>query len=127
MFVLKKKLLIKLDRFGIEFAPEVVLADGSVQNLAWRICNAKKVLVSDITPVWHRNDTDPSMQAPYSMTPSRGRSTPAEMKAWCQTRRVKDEHTKQKEVIRGKLEVVLLEKRGGGHTSKVRKKTGLWT
>lgn len=48
--------------FGIEFAPEVVLADGSVQNLAWRICNAKKVL------------------APYSMTPSRGRSTPAEMK-----------------------------------------------
>ncbi|KAG9995152.1 phosphatidylethanolamine N-methyltransferase, partial [Aureobasidium melanogenum] len=49
--------------FGIEFAPEVVLADGSVQNLAWRICNAKKVL------------------APYSMTPSRGRSTPAEMKA----------------------------------------------
>jgi hypothetical protein len=50
MFVLKKKLLIKLDRFGIEFAPEVVLADGSVQNLAWRICNAKKVLVSDITP-----------------------------------------------------------------------------
>lgn len=33
-------------RFGIEFAPEVVLADGSVKNLAWRVCNAKKVLVS---------------------------------------------------------------------------------
>ncbi|KAH7130120.1 phospholipid methyltransferase-domain-containing protein [Dendryphion nanum] len=32
--------------FGIEFAPEVVQADGNVQNLAWRICNAKKVLVS---------------------------------------------------------------------------------
>lgn len=32
-------------RFGIEFAPEVVQADGTVRNLAWRICNAKKVLV----------------------------------------------------------------------------------
>ncbi|KAG9378388.1 Phosphatidylethanolamine N-methyltransferase [Pyrenophora tritici-repentis] len=32
--------------FGIEFAPEVVQADGTVRNLAWRICNAKKVLVS---------------------------------------------------------------------------------
>ena len=31
--------------FGIEFAPEVVLADGCVKNLAWRIYNAKKVLV----------------------------------------------------------------------------------
>lgn len=30
--------------FGIEFAPEVVRADGNVRNLAWRICNAKKVL-----------------------------------------------------------------------------------
>lgn len=43
-----KELLTKRNRFGIEFAPEVVLADGSVQNLAWRICNAKKVLVSEI-------------------------------------------------------------------------------
>jgi phosphatidylethanolamine N-methyltransferase len=34
------------ERFGIEFAPEVVQADGNVRNLAWRICNAKKVLVS---------------------------------------------------------------------------------
>lgn len=33
-------------RFGIEFAPEVVLADGNVRNLSWRVCNAKKVLVS---------------------------------------------------------------------------------
>lgn len=32
--------------FGIEFAPGVVLADGNVKNLAWRICNAKQVLVS---------------------------------------------------------------------------------
>ncbi len=32
--------------FGIEFAPAVVLADGSVKKLAWRICNAKQVLVS---------------------------------------------------------------------------------
>jgi phosphatidylethanolamine N-methyltransferase len=31
--------------FGIEFAPDVVLADGNVRNLAWRICNAKQVLV----------------------------------------------------------------------------------
>jgi hypothetical protein len=38
-------LLIAL-RFGIEFAPEVVQADGNVRNLAWRICNAKKILVS---------------------------------------------------------------------------------
>lgn len=34
--------------FGIEFAPGVVQADGNVKNLAWRICNAKKVLVSNI-------------------------------------------------------------------------------
>ena len=32
--------------FGIEFAPAVVPADGSVKKLAWRICNAKQVLVS---------------------------------------------------------------------------------
>ncbi|GAM88569.1 hypothetical protein ANO11243_066030 [Dothideomycetidae sp. 11243] len=45
--------------FGIEFAPEVVLADGSVKNLAWRISNAKRVL------------------QPYSMSPAKGRSSPA--------------------------------------------------
>ncbi|KAI9798213.1 MAG: phosphatidylethanolamine N-methyltransferase [Sarcosagium campestre] len=44
--------------FGIEFAPEVVQADGNVKNLAWRICNAKKVL------------------APYSMSSSKGTNTP---------------------------------------------------
>lgn len=44
--------------FGIEFAPEVVKADGCVRNLAWRICNAKKVL------------------APYAMSKSKGTSTP---------------------------------------------------
>ena len=38
--------LLTTFRFGIEFAPEVVQADGTVRNLAWRICNAKKVLVS---------------------------------------------------------------------------------
>jgi phosphatidylethanolamine N-methyltransferase len=32
--------------FGVEFAPGVVLADGNVKNLAWRIYNAKQVLVS---------------------------------------------------------------------------------
>ena len=31
--------------FGIDFAPEVVQADGTVKSLAWRVCNAKKVLV----------------------------------------------------------------------------------
>ena len=36
--------------FGIDFAPAVVPADGTVKNLAWRICNAKKVLVSGPTP-----------------------------------------------------------------------------
>ena len=32
--------------YGIEFAPGVVPADGNVRKLAWRICNAKEVLVS---------------------------------------------------------------------------------
>ncbi|CAM1511483.1 Fc.00g089960.m01.CDS01 [Cosmosporella sp. VM-42] len=45
--------------FGIEFAPAVVTADGNVRKLAWRICNAKEVL------------------APYSMSGSRGTTTPA--------------------------------------------------
>lgn len=45
--------------FGIEFAPEVVQADGTVSRLAWRILNAKKVL------------------APYSMSSAtHGRNTP---------------------------------------------------
>ncbi|KAF4126663.1 phosphatidylethanolamine N-methyltransferase [Geosmithia morbida] len=34
------------EMFGIEFAPAVVMADGNVRKLAWRICNAKQVLVS---------------------------------------------------------------------------------
>lgn len=46
--------------FGIEFAPEVVKADGKVENLAWRIWEAKKVL------------------APFSMSRSRGPGTPVE-------------------------------------------------
>ncbi|MCJ1378477.1 phosphatidylethanolamine N-methyltransferase [Xylographa soralifera] len=37
--------------FGVEFAPEVVQADGNVKNLAWRICNAKMVLVSGRRPL----------------------------------------------------------------------------
>jgi phosphatidylethanolamine N-methyltransferase len=32
--------------FGVEFTHEVVKADGCVKNLAWRICTAKKALVS---------------------------------------------------------------------------------
>lgn len=31
--------------FGVEFAPAVVRSDGNVRKLAWRICNAKQVLV----------------------------------------------------------------------------------
>ncbi|KAL1957385.1 hypothetical protein VTO42DRAFT_6065 [Malbranchea cinnamomea] len=46
--------------FGIEFAPEVVRADGNVRNLVWRIFNAKKVL------------------APYSMSRSNGATTPTQ-------------------------------------------------
>jgi len=49
--------------FGIDFAPAVVPADGNVRNLAWRICNAKQVL------------------APYSMSQSRGTTTPAAEKS----------------------------------------------
>lgn len=47
------------EMFGVEFAPAVVLADRSVRKLAWRICNAKEVL------------------APYSMSHSKGTTTPA--------------------------------------------------
>ena len=39
--------------FGIEFAPEIVQADGTVRNLAWRVCNAKKVLVGLSLPCLH--------------------------------------------------------------------------
>ncbi|KAI0017532.1 phosphatidylethanolamine N-methyltransferase [Xylariomycetidae sp. FL0641] len=46
--------------FGIEFAPAVVPADGNVKNLAWRIIHAKQAL------------------APYSMSHSKGTTTPAE-------------------------------------------------
>ncbi|ROT38756.1 phosphatidylethanolamine N-methyltransferase [Sodiomyces alkalinus F11] len=46
--------------FGVEFAPAVVRSDGNVRKLAWRICNAKQVL------------------APYSMSHSKGTSTPRE-------------------------------------------------
>lgn len=49
-----------LQMFGIEFAPQVVKADGKIENLAWRICEASKAL------------------APYSMSKSRGTSTPVE-------------------------------------------------
>ncbi|KAI9902781.1 hypothetical protein N3K66_002133 [Trichothecium roseum] len=46
------------EMFGIEFAPAVVLADGNARKLAWRITHAKQVL------------------APYSMTASKGTTTP---------------------------------------------------
>lgn len=34
------------EMFGVDFTPEVVKADGNVRRLSWRICNARKVLVS---------------------------------------------------------------------------------
>ncbi|KAI9675153.1 MAG: phosphatidylethanolamine N-methyltransferase [Trizodia sp. TS-e1964] len=43
--------------FGIEFAPGVVQADGTVKKLAWRICNAKKVLHVSFRSNIHPNDT----------------------------------------------------------------------
>ncbi|KIV93589.1 hypothetical protein PV10_04792 [Exophiala mesophila] len=49
--------------FGIEFAPQVVKVDGKVENLAWRIWEAKKVL------------------AHFSMSRSRGSTTPVEVEA----------------------------------------------
>jgi phosphatidylethanolamine N-methyltransferase len=37
--------------FGIDFTPAIVPADGTVRKIAWRICNAKLVLVSrDLSP-----------------------------------------------------------------------------
>ncbi|KAK3955117.1 phospholipid methyltransferase-domain-containing protein [Pseudoneurospora amorphoporcata] len=48
--------------FGIDFAPAVVLADGNVRRLAWRICHAKEVL------------------APFSMSHTNGRTTPVDSK-----------------------------------------------
>ncbi|KAF4587204.1 Phosphatidylethanolamine N-methyltransferase [Ophiocordyceps camponoti-floridani] len=47
------------EMFGVEFAPAVVLADRNARKLGWRICNAKEVL------------------APYSLSQSRGTTTPA--------------------------------------------------
>ena len=42
----KRLVYVVHQMFGVEFAPAVVPADGNVRKLAWRICNAKKVLVS---------------------------------------------------------------------------------
>ncbi|ORY62955.1 phosphatidylethanolamine N-methyltransferase [Pseudomassariella vexata] len=55
------------EMFGIDFAPAVVRADGNVKNLAWRICNAKQAL------------------APYSMSHSKGTTTPAAEKELAST------------------------------------------
>ncbi|CAG8984048.1 hypothetical protein HYALB_00002989 [Hymenoscyphus albidus] len=54
----RRVVYVVLQMFGVEFAPGVVLADGCVRKMAWRICNAKAVL------------------APYSMSRSRGTTTP---------------------------------------------------
>lgn len=87
--------------FGVEFAAAVVPADGNVKKLAWRICNAKQVLVSHLvlfnlsftgfecrwkgafsfSPPHHKflslvaNQLHLE-QAPYSMSASRGTTTP---------------------------------------------------
>ena len=42
----KRVVFAVLQMFGVEFAPEVVLSDGCVRNLSWRIESAKKALVS---------------------------------------------------------------------------------
>lgn len=73
--------------FGIEFAPAVVPADGNVRRLAWRVCNAKQVLVSHIHACTHNmvflgeilpgpRLTRINTKAPYSMSRSNGTSTP---------------------------------------------------
>lgn len=75
-------------RFGIEFAPEVVKADGNVHNLARRICNAKRVLVCSRLPPYLTTyfflaaEADYEYyiaQAPYSLTRN-GATTPTEGK-----------------------------------------------
>ncbi|KAL1837637.1 hypothetical protein VTJ49DRAFT_3557 [Mycothermus thermophilus] len=38
--------------FGVEFTPAVVPVDGTVRKLAWRICSAKEVLVSNLLSVY---------------------------------------------------------------------------
>lgn len=68
------------EMFGIEFAPAVVLADGNVRKLAWRISNAKEVLVCAIHQLYLAIETwtdEIQMQAPYSMSHSKGTTTPA--------------------------------------------------
>lgn len=67
--------------FGVEFAPGVVPADGNVRKLAWRVCNAKQVLVS-LSPLLFLAKNVLALltrphQAPYSMSRhSRGPATP---------------------------------------------------
>ena len=67
--------------FGIELDPEVVKMDGTVRNLAWRVCMAKRALVSNIfflSPcVWlFLGSNCFPKQAPFSMSSSHGRTTP---------------------------------------------------
>lgn len=72
------------EMFGIEFAPAVVLADRNVRKLAWRICNAKQVLVSRRTLIEREfrffffilSLLTITFQAPYSLSRSRGTTTP---------------------------------------------------
>jgi hypothetical protein len=57
--------MLMYSRFGIEFAPEVVQADGSVRNLAWRIFNAKKVLVCSLNGLARSEEiADPLFRLP---------------------------------------------------------------
>ena len=46
MLTVTTKGLIYCDRFGVDLAPSVLKADGNIRKLSWRICHARKVLVS---------------------------------------------------------------------------------
>lgn len=73
--------LTSVCRFGVELAPEVVKADGNVLNLAWRICNAKRVLVRTFSTIIQPESPILTFsQAPYSMSRSNGTTTPIEGK-----------------------------------------------
>lgn len=69
------------EMFAIDFAPQVVKADGNVRNLAWRICNAKAVLVCVcLRHVVIVSRLLTRLKAPYSMSKSHGTTTPTEEK-----------------------------------------------
>jgi len=60
------------EMFGVDFTPEVVQADGNVRKLAWRICNAKRVLAP-----FSMNTT--SASSPKSSPPATPKLGPVKM------------------------------------------------